>query len=253
MSKLSAVRVRSLAEPGRYGDGKGLWLQVRDKEHKSWLFRYTVGGRQRQMGLGPISDVTLAEARDAALAARKMLRTGQDPINDKRAGKAALAAAAAAMTFQAVFDLYLEAHESTWKNPKHRAQWRSTFDTYILPVFGTWQVAAVDTGAVMRVLQPIWKTKPETASRIRGRIESILDYAKARGWRHGENPARWRGHVENLLPARSKVAKIEHHAALPWSEIGAFMAKLTDQPGNRRLGASLHDLNRHTNRRDHRR
>ena len=230
LNKLSVSGIKS-KKPGRYGDGGGLWLQVRDPSHRSWLFRYAIDGKQRQMGLGPLPDVSLAEARDAAMAARKLLRAGEDPIEVKRAGKAAKAVDAAAMSFRAVLDLYLAAHEETWKNPKHRQQWRNSLDTYAMPIFGDRLVAAVDTGAVMRVIEPIWKAKPETASRVRGRIEAVLDYATARGWRLGDNPARWRGHVENLLPARSKMAKVEHHAALPWEEIGGFMARLQEQPG----------------------
>ncbi len=242
MGKLTSKGVDSLKKPGRYGDGDGLWFQVRKPDaspdskgeanlSRSWLFRYVWQGRQRQMGLGPYPDVGLKEARDAAHAARKAVRDGLDPIGEKRAKAVEEKAKQAAMTFNGVLKLYLAAHEDTWKNPKHRQQWRNTLESYASPVFGDWLVQAVDTGAVMKVLEPLWREKTETASRLRGRIETVLDYAAARGWRTGENPARWKGHVENLLPKRSKVAKVEHHAALPWEEIGAFMARLTDQPG----------------------
>ena len=140
-------------------------------------------------------------------------------------------AAQAGLTFAQVADAYIAAHEPSWRNAKHRQQWRNTLDTYAAPILGKLPVAQVDVGAVMRVLEPMWREKTETASRLRGRIESVLDYATARGWRTGENPARWRGHLDNLLPARSKVAKVEHHAALPWREIGAFMAALAKQEG----------------------
>ena len=216
LNKLSTTAIKSKNKPGRYGDGGGLWLQVRDAGHRSWLFRYAFAGKQRQMGLGPLPDVSVAVARDAAMAARNLLRTGVDPLDAKKAGKSAAAIEAAAMTFREVAERYITKHEDTWKNPKHRQQWRNTLETYVFPVFGKWRVAAVDTGAVMRVLEPIWKSTPESASRIRGRIETVLDYATARGWRSGDNPARWRGHVENLLPARSRVAKVDHHAALRW-------------------------------------
>jgi integrase len=125
-----------------------------------------------------------------------------------------------------VAELYIAAHERGWRNPTHRAQWRATLNAYVHPTIGDLAVASIATDDVLRVLQPIWQAKPETASRVRGRIEAVLDYAAARGWRQGENPARWRGHLANLLPARAKVARVVHHAALPWQEIGAFMARL---------------------------
>jgi integrase len=241
MSKLTVKGLEKLTTPGRYGDGRGLWFQVRkpdaDKKRpshepaRSWLFRYTIAGKQRQMGLGPYPDVGLAEARDLAQSSRRDVRGGLDPIADKRASKTKAKVERAALSFNSVLALYLAAHEGTWRNPKHRQQWRNTLDTYASPVFGDWLVQAVDTGAVMKVLDGIWREKTETASRLRGRIEAVLDYAAARGWRTGENPARWKGHVENLLPKRGKVAKVEHHAALPWQEIGAFMARLMEQSG----------------------
>jgi integrase len=130
-----------------------------------------------------------------------------------------------------VADAYIVAHEASWRNAKHRQQWRNTVDTYAAPILGKMPVAQVDVGAVMRVLEPIWREKTETALRLRGRIESMLDYATARGWRTGENPARWRGHLDNLLSARSKIVLVEHHPALPWREIGAFMERLHEQEG----------------------
>jgi integrase len=139
-----------------------------------------------------------------------------------------------AMTFRAVTNAYLAAHEAGWRNPKHRAQWRATLKTYVFPHFGELPVADVNTGHVMAALEPIWREKAETASRLRGRIEAVLDYAAARGWRTGENPARWRGHIANLLPRRSKIARVEHHAALPWQDISAFLIDLRSRDG---LGA----------------
>jgi integrase len=236
--KLTDLKVKALNKPGRYGDGGGLWLQVREPSqedaapNKSWLFRYTLHGRQRQMGLGPYGDVGLKDARNAAAEARRALLAGTDPIGEKHAKKAAQAAAAAAlMTFKDVAELYLAAHEKTWRNPKHRWQWRQTLEAYCYPVFGKWPVAAVDTGAIMKVLEPIWYAMPETATRLRGRIETVLDYATARSWRTGDNPARWRGLISNLLPTRNQVAKVEHHAALPWKEIGAFVTAVEAQSG----------------------
>jgi integrase len=242
---LTAAKVRA-AKTGRYGDGGGLYLFVKppsarhlaagEKDGgKFWLFRYTpMGGKMREMGLGPATGrdaIPLADAREKATELRRLHRAGVDPLAHREAEAArhraaVLQAAAVIVTFQAAADSYIKAHETTWRNGKHRDQWRATLTTYAFPHFGTLPVSDVGTGHVMMALEAIWHEKPETASRVRGRVESILDYAKARGWRSGENPARWRGHVQNMLPPRSKVASVEHHAALPWPEIGAFMAAL---------------------------
>ncbi len=229
--KLTALKLRALTAPGRFGDGAGLWFQVRDVKHRSWLFRYSAGNRQRQMGLGPFPDVSLAEAREAAHRCRAMVRQGEDPIETRRMAKAAAARdTSRAMTFRQVADRYLAAHEAAWRNEKHRYQWRTTL-ALACEQIGRTPVASVTTGDVMRVLQPLWREKTETASRLRGRVESVLDYAAAHGWRTGENPARWRGHLAKLLPAPSRIAAVDHHAALPWPEIGSFMAELRDQDG----------------------
>ncbi|MBD0274789.1 MAG: integrase arm-type DNA-binding domain-containing protein, partial [Acetobacteraceae bacterium] len=194
--KLTAVRVKKAAKPGRYGDGGGLWLQVRGPTCKSWLLRYRWQGRQRQLGLGPVELVPLTEARKAALRARRPVLAGVDPVEAKRRARAEAAAdQGRSATFGRVADTYVRAHEAGWRNPKHRAQWRSTLEAYVFPEIGDVPVAAVDTGMVLRVLEPIWHPKPETAGRLRGRIEAILDYAAARGWRASDNPARWRGHL----------------------------------------------------------
>jgi integrase len=230
MSKLNAARMRTLTKPGTYGDGAGLYLQVRGPVNRSWLYRFKLHGKSHLMGLGTVEDVSLAEARDGAAGARKLVRQGINPIDQRRAARAENAAQAG-LTFAQVADAYITAHEPSWRNAKHRQQWRNTLDTYADPILGKLPVAQVDVGAVMRVLEPLWRGKTETASRLRGRIESVLDYATARGWRAGENPARWRGHLDNLLPARSKVAKVEHHAALTWREIGTFMGTLAQQEG----------------------
>ena len=237
MGRLTALKVKALTEPGRYGDGDGLWLQVRDPKHRSWLFRYTRHGRARQMGLGEVSGetgkgVSLAYAREAAQRARQLLRDGVDPIDHKKAHVAAQKAAeTGGVTFKAVAERFIASHEASWRNPKHRAQWSATLTTYAFPRMGDRPVAEIDTGLVTAVLEPIWHARPETASRLRGRIEQVLDYAAARGWRVGDNPARWRGHLANLLPARKKIASVQHHPALPWTEIGAFMAALGQQVG----------------------
>jgi len=223
---LTARRVETAKEPGYYADGGGLYLQV-TTGGRSWIFRYQLAGRRRDMGLGPVDVVTLAEARDKALAARKLVNDGYDPIETKRVALAAESLSAAkALTFKAAAEKYIAAHKAGWKSKKHAAQWSATLGTYVYPIFGELPVAAVDTALVTKALEPIWSTKPETAGRIRGRIESVLDWARARGYRGGENPARWRGHLDNLLPRRGKVRRVEHHAALPYVEIGAFMSEL---------------------------
>ena len=172
------------------------------------------------MGLGPVHTVSLAEAREKALACRKLRLDGIDPIEQRRAERAGNGSTAAkAMTLPSMRRAYIAAHRAGWRNAKHAAQWPTTLATYVYPVFGDLPVQAIDAGLVMKALEPIWTEKPETASRVRGRIESILDWATARGYREGENPARWRGHLENLLPAQTKVRRVEHHAALPYAEI----------------------------------
>jgi len=232
MGKLTAAGVNAQKKPGRYGDGQGLWLQVSPAGTKSWLFRFTQEGKARQMGLGPVHTVSLAEARQKALECRKQLLEGADPIEARNGARArARVAAAKGVTFSQCAERYIAAHEIAWKNDKHRAQWRSTLTTYCDPVFGTLPVAAIDTGLVLKVLEPIWSAKPETATRVRGRIETVLDWATVRGYRAGENPARWRGHLDKLLPSRAKVARVNHHAALPYRELPAFMEALRAREG----------------------
>jgi hypothetical protein len=230
IQRLSSAKVRT-AKAGMQCDGGGLYLQCTasaDGEvRKSWIFRYAIKGRERQMGLGALDVVSLAEAREKAAECRRLRAKGIDPIELRNAErmKAALEEAKA-MTFDECRDAYIKAHAAGWSNTKHRRQWESSVKTYCTPVFGKVSVQAIDVALVMKVLEPIWSTKPETASRLRGRIESILDWAKVRGLRTGENPARWRGHLDHLLPAPEKVRKVEHHAALPYPEVGAFMAVL---------------------------
>jgi integrase len=230
VEKLSALAVSRAKTRGYLGDGGGLYLQVSANGAKSWVFRFKDHGRLREMGLGSVHAIGLAEARKRATACRQMRLDGTDPIAVKKAGKLkANLEAARAMTFQQCAEAYIEAHKAGWQNAKHAAQWSSTLKTYAYPVFGALPVQAVDVGLIVKVLEPIWKAKTETASRLRGRIERVLDWAAVRGYRQGDNPARWRGHLDQLLPARSRVQKVQHHAALPYAEVGQFMADLRKQ------------------------
>jgi integrase len=236
--RLTALEVKNLTEGGRYGDGDGLWLQVRDADHRSWLFRYTVGRKARQMGLGPLPDVSLAEARERAAQARHIIRDGGDPIEQRREQRSIRATKAGGATFRAASEKYIAAHESAWRSPVHRAQWRNTLESEAFPKIGDLPVNAIDTAAVTRVLEPIWHQKTETASRLRARIEAVLDYAATMRWRSGENPARWRGHLSNIFESRRRLARAfhseavsQHHAALPWQEIASFLGDLRQQSG----------------------
>jgi len=225
--KLTANAVKRIAKRGMHGDGFGLYLQVAEGGSKSWVLRYKLDGTPRHFGLGPLHAVTLAQARILAADARRLLLDGHDPIAARHAARAAARLANVhTMTFDQCAEAYIAAHKSGWKNPKHAGQWSATLKTYASPVFGALPVAAIDTGLVVRVIEPLWTKKPETATRLRGRIESILDWSRVRGYRTGENPARWKGHLDHLLPARNKVQKVEHHAALPYAEIGSFMIEL---------------------------
>jgi hypothetical protein len=189
-----------------------------------------IAGRAREMGLGSFADFTLAEARERARQARKLAKDRIDPIDTRRAEHQKVKLAAAkAMSFRDCAEAYIAANRAGWKNPKHAAQWPTTLEAYAYPILGSLPVAAIDTGLVTKAIEPIWQTKPETANRVRGRIEAVLDWAKVRGYRDGENPARWRGHLDKLLPARGKVAAVEHHAALPYAELPEFVAELRQQ------------------------
>jgi integrase len=223
---------------GIYGDGAGLYLLVGGKSRNghiggcSWVFRYMRDRKAHAMGLGRYPDVSLQTARQRASAVREQIAAGRDPIADRTTERNKVAIEAAkAITFQVAAEGYIAAHKAGWRNAKHADQWTATMATYAYPVFGSLPVGAVDTGLVMKALDPIWAKKPETATRVRGRIEAILDWARVRGYRAGENPARWRGHLDKLLPRRAKVARVKHHAALPYGEMSAFMALLRDQDG----------------------
>lgn len=215
-------------------DGRGLYLQVHAGGSKSWIYRYTLHGRVRAMGLGPTHLVSLAEARGMAQEARLLKTQGVDPIDARAASRPAPGPPPEAdrgPSFRDAAAAYIDANSAAWRNAKHEAQWSSTLKTYAYPVLGDRPVDEIDTALVLAVLEPIWSTKAETASRLRGRIESILDWAKARGHRDGENPARWKGHLDKILPAKSKVARVEHHAALPFKAMPAFMGDLRTRDG----------------------
>ncbi|MER9331876.1 integrase arm-type DNA-binding domain-containing protein [Mesorhizobium sp. M0488] len=232
INRLTAAGVTAQKKPGLYADGLGLYLQVASGGAKSWIFRYMLAGRPRKMGLGSVHTVSLKLAREKAAEARLKLLDADDPIEKRKAERMEkLAASATMLTFKQAAEAYIKAHRSGWSNIKHAAQWTATLETYVYPMFGELAVSRIDVGLVMKALEPIWTTKPETATRVRGRIESILDWATARGYRQGDNPARWRGHLDKLLPARSKVAKVQHHAALPYGEIGQFVATVRGLDG----------------------
>ena len=232
IGRLTALKVEKAKEPGMYADGGGLYLRVTPEGAQNWVLRYMLDRRPRWMGLGPLALYGLQDARAKALDARRKRHEGIDPIEARRAERARQRLdAAKAITFKQCAEAYIAAHRAGWRNDKHAAQWGATLSTYAYPIIGALPVQAVDTGLVLKVLEPIWTAKPETASRVRGRIESILDFAKVRGYRDGENPARWRGHLDKLLPARSKVREVEHHAALPYAELPAFLASLREQEG----------------------
>ena len=238
--ELSAAFVRT-AGPGRHCDGDGLYLLVKNTGKRFWVFRYKVkGSKLREAGLGRAGEsrncVRLVEAREKASALFRQVKAGIDPLAARDAALAAskaaqLDAAIKGITFGEAARRYIDAHASSWGNPKHAGQWTATIETYAVPFFGEIPVSEISTTHVLNAIEPIWTTKAETASRLRGRIESVLDFAKARGWRSGENPAAWKGHLSLTLPARSKVARVKHHAALNWAEIGTFVGDLLLQKG----------------------
>lgn len=233
-AELGALEVGRLDKPGLHfvGGVAGLALQVTVGGTRSWILRVLIGGKRRDMGLGGFPDVTLAGAKEAARAARAKIKEGVDPIEDMKARRSALyAARAASMTFSEAAAAYIAVKEHEWKNAKHGDQWRNTLKEYAYPVIGSVFVRDVEQSHVMRVLEPIWLTKTETAKRLRGRIERVLDWSRVRGYRSGENPARWRGHLDTLLQSPGKVQKRAHFPALPFDELGAFMGALRQQEG----------------------
>jgi integrase len=244
--RLTAAALKK-KEPGLYPDGAGLYLQITvgsdGTPRRSWVYRFRLpSGKAREMGLGSVDDVSLAGARQKRSEARSLVLAGIDPIERRNAERAALAATqtpkqAEVMTFKRCAELYISSHEGTWKNPKHARQWPATLESYVYPVFGDVAVEDINQDLVMQVLDPIWRAKTETAARVRGRIETILDWARVRGYRSGENPARWRGHLERALPQRSKVQRVKHFEAVPVAQApGVFQALARqDSVGSRAL------------------
>lgn len=236
--KLKALALTRPIAPGYHADGDGLYLQVTASGAKSWIYRFALAGRRREMGLGRYPDVSLAAAREAATEARKARAAGRDPIAARDAERARKRLEEVrGVLFRDAAQRFLDDHEPTWRNPKHRQQWRNTLTTYVYPAIGDVSVGAVGTPEVTKILDAIWRAKPETAGRVRGRIERILDWSKARGYRTGENPARWRGHLDAIYPHRAKVRKVRHHPAVPVDDMPKVYAKLAKAPGVASLAA----------------
>lgn len=239
MGRLTAKEVEKKSTPGLYGDGGGLTLQITKAGVKSWLYRYMIKGKAYAMGLGPVHTITLADARQKAAEARKLVIEGGNPLEIKRQRLLdAEMAKVKLMTFDQCASAYIEAHRAGWKNAKHADQWVNTIATYVSPIIGSLPVEQVDTGLVVKVLtqpddkgQQFWTLKNETASRVRGRIESVLGWATTSGFRSGDNPARWRGHLENLLATISRAQRIKNHPSLEWSRMGAFVHDLRQREG----------------------
>lgn len=232
--KLTVREIAALKDRGEYAIGGGLYLQISKWGTKSWVFRYSSGERtakgnmkRRRMGLGSIDTVSLKQARDLAEKHRQTVRSGQEPIIKRNAEKQE-AKKNQVWTFDRCAEAYISAHEPSWKNKKHAQQWRNTLAQYASPVFGRLPVEEINTPLIMSVIEPIWLTKNETASRVRGRIERVLSWAIVNGYRPHPNPALWRGNLMELLPARAKIAKPVHHPALPYQELGLFMQTLSE-------------------------
>lgn len=235
--QLSARSLASLTkpgahQPGRHTDGEGLHLHVRPAGQAAWVLRFRLHGRQRDLGLGGYPEVGLAEARDLAREARVLVSKGVDPTLERQRGRqAAREAADPARSFRAAAEALMASKGPAWRNAKHARQWARTLELYAFPTFGTWPVGEVDTASVLAALQPVWTRVPETARRLRERIEAVLDFARARGWRAGENPARWRGHLAELLPSPRQLVRPRHHPSLPWTEMPAFWTALMRRDG----------------------
>jgi integrase len=231
--KLSATFVSKHRKPGTYNDGGNLYLQISSPTAKSWVFKFwdRERARVREMGLGSLHLVSLAQARTLAFEYRQLLQQGVNPLSarDTRQAQQRLDQASKQMTFAQCAKAYIEAHGGSWKSPRHRQQWTNSIEQHVLPDIGDLPVAAIDVPTLHRLLQPIWATVPETGVRLRARIENILDWAKVLNYRSGENPARWKGNLDKLLPRPSKVRKIEHYASMPYAKVPAFIAQLRER------------------------
>jgi integrase len=223
INRLTARGVTTIKAPGRHADGAGLYLRVDPSHAKRWVFVFQWAGARKEMGLGPLHDVSLADARDARDRARKLVREGINPIEDRRRAKAS------DVTFGGLAEQLIAQLKPGWKNPKTAEQWSNTLTTHAAKLVPM-DVASIRTEDVLEALKPIWGEKPETAGRVRNRIEAVLDAAKARGLRAGENPARWKGHMDKLLPKRARLSR-GHHKAMPYHDLPAFMARLGKQGG----------------------
>ncbi|WP_226649021.1 tyrosine-type recombinase/integrase [Microbulbifer variabilis] len=236
MGKLTVKGIEGIKTPGKYDDGDGLRLFVQVSGARSWVLRYQLHGKRREMGLGSLNDVSLKQARVEAGIQKRLILQGVDPVEERRRTQqkqkaAAQGEKAKTVMFRDMAADYIEAHRGGWKSTKHTQQWENTLQQYAFPVIGDKASCDVSTDDVLEMLKPIWLEKPETASRVRNRVELVLDAAKARGLREGENPARWRGHLDKLLPKRSKVRQVKHHSALPWAELPEFMLEIAKREG----------------------
>ena len=232
--ELSALEISRLKHAGNHAVGgvAGLYLYVKDSGSRAWVLRVVIGDKRRHIGLGSYPEVPLAHARQRAREAKEQITQGLDPIAERAKAKAQLRAEQASdICFSEAATAYIAAHGDTWKNAKHRAQWASTIETYANPLMGKLSVRLITQTHILEVLEPIWREKNETASRLRGRIESVLDWATVRGYRSGENPAQWRGRLDKLLPAPSKIQKVQHQRALPFKDLPDFVERLHQAPG----------------------
>ena len=232
INKLTARTVDAAKAPGRFNDGGGLYLQVSKTGAKSWLFRYMLDGRSREMGLGSVLAVSLSKARERAAQCRALLADRVDPIEARqKALRLNKVAASNAISFEEAAYRYIELHEPGWRNPKSASQWRNTLKTYAFPIAGDLQVSEITTQNVLKILEPIWFEKHETARRLRGRIEKILSWAKVNGYCEGDNPAQWHGHLQNALPGKERSHKVKHHSAMPYEAVKAFISTLQGKDG----------------------